>query len=198
MSKSNSDIIPDYMEERSFTPDKLQTLKAAVSNLRDLELTKDDLKDRLTRTNITINKHIRETLPDLFQEAGLTSLTLESVDNIPEYIVKLDTEISANIASNWSPEDKQKAFDWLEANGAGDLIKATITVTFDKKQVKKAEALMRELTKRDLDVELDMKVNHMTLTAWLREKFANKKVPKGITAIGGYIGPIVKVAAKRK
>jgi hypothetical protein len=192
--------IPDFMEERSTTPDQLKALRHAVSELRDLELTKADLKDRLTSTNISINKHTRETLPDLFQSAGLTSLTLEAdpISNIPEYIVKLDTEITANIAAGWSPDEKEAAFDWLTANGAADLIKATVTVTFDKKEVKKAEALRKELEKRKFDVEIEMKVNHMSLGAWLRERFAQKKVPKGISAIGGYIGPIVKLAAKRK
>jgi len=196
MAKQTNSI-PEFIEERAATPDKLKALRQAVSELRDLELLKNDLKDQLTQTNITINRHTRETLPDLFQDAGLTSITLEGTGNVPPYVVKLETEITANIAAGWSPDEKEKAFDWLAANGAEDLIKATVTITFARNEIKKAEEVRDELEEQGLEVELDMKVHHQVLSSWLRERFMNKKVPKGIATIGGYIGPIVKLTTKR-
>jgi len=177
--------------------DRLVRLKQAVAALRDLELTKASITEKLQETNATIQKYIREDLPDLFTGAGLSSITLEPEGNMPAYTAKLETEVKAVIAKDWPPEQRDAAMAWLHEQGADDLIKATITVTFDREELPKAQQLRRVLVDEGYDVNLEMSVHHMTLSAWLRERWNKRNMPPHISVIGGYVGPIVRLAAKR-
>jgi hypothetical protein len=189
-----NETIPEYMEP---SKDRLVRLKEAVASLRDLELEKANLAEKLSGLNASIQKYTREDLPDLFLATGLSSLTLEPQGNLPAYTAKLETEVKAVIQKDWPPEQREAAFSWLHDQGADDLIKATITVTFDKEEVDKAKALRRVLVDEGYNVNFEMTVHHMTLSSWLRERWSSRNMPPNISTIGGYVGPVVRLATKK-
>lgn len=185
--------IPDFIKPIEESPDRLLALKNAVAELRDMELEKKDIEQQLHDVNVALYKVTRETLPELFASAGVHNIGLDGYGNLPAYTAKLDTEIRASISKDWPEEKRDAAFSWLAEQGAEDLIKATIIVSFDKTEIEAALELRRKLMKQEYDVTMDMSVHHMTLSAWLRERWAEKDLPPNIDTIGGYVGPVVKL-----
>lgn len=185
--------VPDFIKPEVFSSDKLDKLRAAVAKLRDMTREKDDLESRLTEINKKIFLVTREDLPELFSEAGVNIIGLDASGNQPAYTAKLETEVKASISVEWEPDRREAAFAYLQKHRAGDLIQAVVTIEFDKEQIKEAIKLRKELAKRKLNVDLDMKVHHATLSAWLRELNERHKVPPNIEVIGGSIGPVVKL-----
>jgi hypothetical protein len=197
--------LPDFVQPIDPNPDRLAKLKASVVTLRDLEMQKRDAEENLTRISSHIIRFTREDLPELFNSAGVNSIGIDAEGNLPPYEAKLDTEFRSGIAKDWPPDQREKAFDYLRANDAEDLIKVTITISLPAGSVKEARKLYNELKKKrinrtkkrgsgePLDLEMNMAVHHMTLTAWLRERFDNEDVPEKIDTIGGYIGPVVRL-----
>jgi len=198
LSKMKTTDIPDFAEARSPDNDSLSELRAHVAALRDLEFEKVRVEESLSNINRQIYSITRETLPDLFTAKGVTSVGLPATGNTPGYTATLDTEIKAGIARDWSADRREKAFEYLNAQGASDLIKATVTVDFDKAQLDRAVKLRRYLVDQGFAATLDMTVHHMTLTSWLRERWRRGTLPAALDTIGGYVGAIVKLKQEKK
>ncbi len=76
------------------------------------------------------------------------------------------------IAASIKEENRDAAYAWLESHGHGDLIKRTITISFDRKDEAWAKKFVRDLEqrKRPLAYQLKRAVNHNTLGAFVREQ----------------------------
>ena len=189
--------MPSFIKAEKPSQDKLDAVKAELREVRDLLIDKQNTEEHLSDLNKSINDKIRNSLPNIFQSTGITSLTLEPSGNHPAYTAKLDTEVKAAITREFTPEQRQDAMDWLVENGAEDLIKSVITITLDKKEYDKALAIVKEFRAKGLDVSLDTTVHWATLTSWLKERFEAQDLPPNIVTIGGTISPIVRITAKR-
>lgn len=104
-----------------------------------------------------------ETIPSAMQELGLEELKLDTGQKLS---VKQD--VYASIPS----AQKDAAFQWLEDNGFGGLIKVEVAADFRKGEAENAMALFRELQERGLQVGFDQSVHAQTLKAFLREQLA--------------------------
>jgi hypothetical protein len=189
--------MPSFIKAEKPSQDKLDAVKSDLREVRDLLIEKQNTEEHLTELNKSINDKIRNSLPTIFQETGITSLTLEPTGNLPAYSAKLDTEVKAGITREFTPEQRQDAMDWLVANGADSLIKSVITITLDRNEYDKALKLVKEFKAKGLDVSLDTTVHWATLSSWLRERFEAQDLPPNIVTIGGTISPIVRITAKR-
>ena len=98
------------------------------------------------------------------QAAGLSMIKLEngvSVDVRPFYAAKI-------------PASKQEeAFEWLRENGAGGLIKNIVSLNFGKSEDQEASNLVEDLKTRGYAVDQKMKVEPMTLKAYVKERIQN-------------------------
>ena len=189
--------IPDFIEAKKASTDQLQKLKDAVIAMRDLDMQKKQIEENLGQINSTMSTLSRELLPELMTAAGVKSLTLEPMGNLPSYTAKLDTEVRASILKDWDADKRNAAFEWLTAEGAEDLIQCTVTVTFPREGYANAVELRKVLEKEGYDVDFDMSVHHMSLSKWLRERWDARDLPPSLDVINGYIGPIVKLSVKR-
>lgn len=104
-----------------------------------------------------------ETIPSAMQELGLEELKLDTGQKLS---VKQD--VYASIPS----AQKDAAFQWLEDNGFGGLIKVEVAADFRKGEAENAMALFKELQERGLQVGFDQSVHAQTLKAFLREQLA--------------------------
>lgn len=104
-----------------------------------------------------------ETIPSAMQELGLEELKLDTGQKLS---VKQD--VYASIPS----AQKDAAFQWLEDNGFGGLIKVEVAADFRKGEADQAAELFKELQQRGLQVGLDQSVHAQTLKAFLREQLA--------------------------
>jgi hypothetical protein len=195
-----SDEIPDFMEPVAPTEDRLDRLRTKAAELRDIELELEDIEARATELKMKVHVLTRSELPELFAAAQVTRIDLAPKGNIPAYEAKLGTEYRSGIPASWEPDRREKGFTWLIAHDGADLIKTVVTIEYEKGDVEKAMDLRTLLVdKYDIpaeDIAVDMTVHHATLTSHLRELIDTNdgKVPEGIDAIGGYVGPVVKVS----
>lgn len=104
-----------------------------------------------------------ETIPSAMQELGLEELKLDTGQKLS---VKQD--VYASIPS----AQKDAAFQWLEDNGFGGLIKVEVAADFRKGEAENAMALFKELQERGLQVGFDQSVHAQSLKAFLREQLA--------------------------
>lgn len=104
-----------------------------------------------------------ETIPSAMQELGLSELKLETGQKLS---VKQD--VYASIPS----DGKVAAYDWLDVNGFGGLLKVEVVTNYSKGEKDLAAALYEELAGRGLQATIDQSVHAQTLKAFLREQIA--------------------------
>lgn len=191
--------IPDFMEPVAPAPDKLDQLRAKAAELRDITTELEDIEARSTELKMRLNVLNRTELPELFAAAGVSSVGLEAKGNLPAYIAELGREVRAAIPANWEPDRRDKGFAWIMKHDGEDMIKTVLVVEFEKGEASRAlelrDVLVEKLGIGAEDIAVDMSVHHATLTSFLREIIDNSegKIPEGIDAIGGYVGPVVKL-----
>lgn len=110
-----------------------------------------------------------EDLPTAMAEAGLKEFTLDTGEHI-----EIKEDFSVGIPS----EQKNAAFDWLEKNGYGGLIKTEVAVRFGKGELGAAQKLAMDLLKKKLEAKLERSVPWQTLKAFVKERAkATQPVP---------------------
>lgn len=108
-----------------------------------------------------------ETLPNMMQELGVEKIVLTDGNELT-----CKQEVYASI----SADRKEPAFNWLETNGYGGLIKTTVSLDFARNELEKAQELIDELAELGYtNVLLDRNINPQTLKAFLRERLAEPK-----------------------
>jgi len=178
-------------------------LAIADARLKRAEQLCDTIRAR--RTQLAM-----KTLPDLFDtaqtdRAGLPEMNCDVV---------VENYYHAAIKTDWPTEDRQKAFDHLEALDAGSLVRATLSVDFDKADLPHAQEL-RKLIAEWLNNHhtinavstLDMAVNWRTLTSWVRDYVETPRDPHAATQtnqpvfhpelVGATIGRICKIVPRK-
>jgi hypothetical protein len=105
-----------------------------------------------------------EDIPLAMQELGVDELKLVTGEKV---------SIKHDVYASLTSESKPAAYNWLEANGFGGLIKTNVSVEFGKGQIEGAESLAEDLQSRGLPVSLGRDVHAQTLKAFLREQLAN-------------------------
>jgi hypothetical protein len=169
-------------------PSDLSTIRKKAIELRDLTLKKNDLVAELENTNKQINNIQQHELIDLFNDAKISSLTVDADGNHPAFVAERGTVYQAKI-----PDDKRlEAFRWLEEHGYGDLIKSNIIITFGMQEHDARLKVMQLLAANNIQYWTDESVHHMTLKAFVkRETIAGHVIPHDL--LGTYIFEEVKI-----
>ncbi len=169
----------------------LTKLRDMVKRARSLQMTLNNLEERLKQTGEELRLILQTEMPDLMNELGVPSLTIEPEGNEPGFAAELKPYYSANIAASWTEERRKAAFSALEDLGAGDLIKVAVEFNFAKGQLEKARALAEANAK--LGPKMKQTVHQQTLTAWLREQVEEGRQLPELETIGARIGQHVKL-----
>jgi hypothetical protein len=174
----------DVAKELSSVDDRglSRVSKLAYNQLR-LEKRVADLDVDLKQAKRELREISDDQLPAAMLEYNIREFTLEDGSQI-----KVKHFYSASI-----PKDKMaEAFDWLNANGYGDLIKNQVSVSFVRGQEEKAQGLVQELEDRNLPTSNKKWVEPMTLKAFARELVeAGKSLPFDL--FGLFIGETAKI-----
>jgi hypothetical protein len=134
-------------------------------------------------------------LPDLMGELGINVVSLEADGNVPAVEAKAAPFYAANIAVGWPEEKRRAAFDWLDGNGHGDLIKTEVTVSFRREDRDEAVKFLK-VAKDYGRPEIKEAVHHGTLTAWLREQVEDQHYIPPLDVLGGTVARSVKLKVK--
>lgn len=187
------------MEEDAAKPasaDKIEIARMKAAELRDLEMQKNELEEKLKDVNKSIEKIKWQDLVDLMQEAKLESFSLEADGNKPRFAVEMTDHYHANIPE----ENEQAAFKWLYKQGMGDMVKTSFTVSFGLGEAKECAAFQKKLDKLDEPYDVKQKVPWNTLTAWIKGEFKQDRPlsEKVMGMLGATVKKVVNIKPPKK
>lgn len=170
-------VDPDKYDSDLPTPTNPQfaLLDQLVTEIEQCETTLAQLEMETSETSAKHRDLTERQLPDLLDEMGL-----EEVKTLAGLEVKVNTDILASITK----ENEPAAFQWLNDNGHGNLMKRAVTVAFNKGQEDQANELMRTLSGKFAAVSVATKVHPSTLKSFVRERLGEgKEVPEDIFGV---------------
>ena len=104
----------------------LNAVRHKATELRDQYLRKNDLEAQLKEVNEKIAHTERHELIDMFNDAGLSSITVEADGNHPAFVASRATVYGAKI-----PDDQRiQALEWCDKHWHGHLVKSILIIQF--------------------------------------------------------------------
>jgi len=143
------------------TDEQVKKISVKCTELQEKEQEVLDIEERLKKARKDAMFLSEETIPNLMQEAGVTSLNLSdgtSVTVAPFYGARI------------SSDRKEEAFQWLRANKFADLIRNNVGVSFTAGDDVKAQQVLELLKKEGHRPVQKQEVNAMQLKQWAREQ----------------------------
>ena len=141
--------------------DQTKNLSDAVIELRNLEdqiaASENHTKDLKEKAKQLSNFDI----PKMMQEMNVTKLKLKDGASI---------EVKPFYGAHITPDNQEKAFNWLRENGLGDIIKNDVTVTFGMGEDNKATAYAVLAKGQGYEPIQKIGVHPQTLKAVVRER----------------------------
>lgn len=122
-------------------------------------------------------------IPSAMAEVGISSFTLDD-----DSVVTVKLYYSAKI----DDDNREQAFEWLEANGHGDIIKHTIGVALGRGEDEMAKLVVEALEKIGVSYTDKNSVHYQTLVAFIREQ-VEKGAEVPLDTFKAYIGQTTKI-----
>jgi len=178
----------EKMSNIDIDQDSVKSISEKCNHLNQLKKQIEEEEEKLSLLKSKARDFEERIIPEMMQEAGVSLLKLKdgsTVEVKPFYAAKI-------------PESRvEEAFSWLRANGHEDLIKNTITTSFDKGQDNQVSELINVCEKFGFNYNQKQKVEPMTLKAFVREQVeGGKELP--FDMFGVYIANKTKITNKEK
>lgn len=171
----------------------LKSISALAKAQFDQAVRVADLQDQLKTANELLTKISTIDLPEAMRAAGMESF--KTTDGLE---INVKGEVKVGIPDT----RKEEAYKWLRDNGYGGLIKADVDVTFGRDEVKKADKLIEQLTKKGYSVTFNQGVHYQTLRSFVKERMEDteSKTPFPLDLFGAfpYTVATVKPTKERK
>ena len=98
-----------------------------------------------------------DTLPDALKRAGIKSFEMPSGEGI---------SIKDTVVTNIKLADKPAAYQWMNDNGYGSLVKTKITLAFGMGEKEQADSLIAYLKKEKFDFGSSQDIHAASLKKW--------------------------------
>ena len=164
----------------------VKSISEKCNQLKDLRNQIEDAEEKLSLLKNKSRDLEERIIPEMMQEAGVSLLKLadgSSVEVKPFYAAKI-------------PESRvEEAFSWLRGNGFEDLIKNTVTASFNRGQDNQVSELIKVCEEHGFNYNKKEKGEPMTLKAFVKEQVeGGKELPFDL--FGVYIANKTKITNK--
>lgn len=180
-------IDPSEMEVASDA--SVDDLKAYVEEAYQLEIEIAEIGRQLELKNKKLGNLMNKEIPDAMDRIGT------NVFGVPG--TRTECRIQPFYHANIPEASRAEAFEWLEENEHGDLIKNSLKVDFNKEDADAAKRIFdrvkQMLAQEGIEAKpiLDKAVHWKTLTSFIKEQVEEGKVlPLGI--FGATVGRVAK------
>ncbi len=184
-------LLAELIDEVEASPpqapgDNLKRLQDLGNEAIQLEQEIDDLELEASRKKMRLQSLLNRDMVDLLDECEVPDITIRN----RQFLVS--TYCKASIKTDSSTAEE--AYNWLEDNDAGDLIKRDVIVSFPKEFQDEAEALVTFVKERYqmADVLLKRGVPWARLTSWVKEQRKLGEVLP-LELLGASVGRIVTI-----
>lgn len=143
--------------------DKLDRIGRAGKLAQKIENEIATLEQAIKDKKAELQNIRQKVIPDLLRSAGLGSFSLDDGT-----LVELKDELFPDIPA----AKREEAYDWLRANGHGDLIKHEIKIMFGMGEDETACAIRNQLSTHNTPLNFTEKetILPQSLRAWVREQ----------------------------
>jgi hypothetical protein len=166
----------------------LTTIREKAKELRDHYLEKTYLEEQLKALGAKIQHVERHELIDMFDAAGVSSITVDASGNHPAFVAQRTTVYGGKIPE----EHRMEALQWFDAAGHGDLVKSVITIQFGMQEHEERLRVMKLLADNDVEYYTNESVHHMTLKAFIKNEITKGHVIP-MDLLGVYVFDEVKI-----
>ena len=176
----------EQMSAIDINQESVKSISEKCNQLKDLQTQIEYVEERLKKLKNQSRDLEERVIPEMMQEAGVSLLKLKdgsTVEVNPVYAAKI-------------PESRvDEAFGWLRTKGFEDLIKNTVTASFNRGQDNQVSELIKVCEEHGFNYNKKEKVEPMTLKAFVREQVENgKELPFDL--FGVYIANKTKITNK--
>ena len=169
--------LAEYEDQSDVTQDQLTLIRRACERQRRLASEVEACEEKLSDTKAQLRNVSESVIPDLLDEAGVSE-------------IKLDTGEKVTVRPFYTGEaNGQEQFDWLEANGHGDIISNQVIVDLGKGVMPGvADTVLKLLDEAGYTTAVNKQgVHFQTMRGWVREQVENgEETPMSLFKI--YIG----------
>lgn len=153
-------------KKKPLTKARLTRLAKMVNNMKTEINALEKLEGQALTAKEKINKLSMNTIPDFFDEMGLSKVALTdgtAVEIIRKYVAHI------------KEENKAAVFKWLKKNKHAALIKHDLTAKIKKGELKEYKQILKEIKKLGISFTDKKNVHAGTLNA-----FVNEQVEEGV------------------
>lgn len=169
--EAEAEATPEVPSEASAEAVRVLAQKAATLEAR-IERGEKLLKELKSERYQILN----EQMPTMMDEVKMPYIGVDG------YHMEVISYYKANIAADDPPEQRDRAFTWVELAGGGDIINNTVTVAFPKEMSDEAREFFEATVKKfhnhpEIQVVREKKVPWNRLTSWLKDYVTTPPVP---------------------
>ena len=176
----------EKMSTIDINQDSVKSISEKCNQLKDVRTQIEESEEKLKTLKNQSRDLEERIIPEMMQEAGVSLLKLKdgsTVEVKPFYAAKI-------------PESRiDEAFGWLRTKGFEDLIKNTVTASFNRGQDNQVSELIKVCEEHGFNYNKKEKVEPMTLKAFVKEQVeGGKELPFDL--FGVYIANKTKITNK--
>lgn len=173
-------------EDKPMGDASLKALSEKSNQLQKLDDAIKEAEQTLGQLKAEYRELSEVDIPSMLSELGLSEITLKDGNKI-----STSTYYSARI----SEDKRDEAFQWLNNNGFGDIVKNTVSVSFGREEDDSAKKLVDNLEDNGYSTAQKKWVEPMTLKAFVREQ-VEKGSDLPLETFNVYIGQKTRIIKK--
>lgn len=171
MADGLDDALYQSAQEDSLPPDQvLAGLAAAARTRREVADRLTQLEGELGDTKALLRQYDEVMIPDLMSSIGMATFQLDDGTT-----VKVAPFVDVSVRE----DDRATAWEWLDQQGFGDIVKHEVSVSLGKGDGELADAAVQALENMGLSVRDRLSVHPGTLKAFVSEQI-KKAAEQGV------------------
>ena len=189
----------DLLDDVAPASNEIGAVADMASRMLNLQEEISRSEEALKQKRQDLTKLAEQDLPDLMMELNIKDFTLSNGAKVEVNDIISGSVPAAGAIDRAKGDDKvdlemrqENCFDWLRANGAGDLIKSNVEVQFGRDEDDACNTFIDELQDRHIYYKRAKAVHPGTLNSFIKERLSEgKDVPHDLFRI--YTGRKAKI-----
>jgi hypothetical protein len=189
----------DLLDDVAPASNEIGAVADMASRMLNLQEEISRSEEALKQKRQDLTKLAEQDLPDLMMELNIKDFTLSNGAKVEVNDIISGSVPAAGAIDRAKGDDKidlemrqENCFDWLRANGAGDLIKSNVEVQFGRDEDDACNSFIDELQDRQIYYKRAKAVHPGTLNSFIKERLSEgKEVPHDLFRI--YTGRKAKI-----